>query len=229
MSRLILLIDDEPKILKTMRGYLEKEGFEVVTAANGREALFAARDHRPDLIVLDLMMPEMDGWEFMRHHRQERDTPIIMLTARVDDIDKIAGLEAGADDYMTKPFSPRELLARIKTVLRRSDKTAAAPARLLRGGDLLVDEEGFNATLRELPLELTRTEFDLLVLLMKHPGRAFSRMEILEKLYDYTYEGYERTVDVHIKNLRKKIEADPGTPQYILTAYGVGYRFNPEL
>ena len=129
MSRLILLVDDEPKILKTIRGYLEKEGFAVVTAANGREALFAAREQRPDLIILDLMMPEMDGWTFMRLHRKERDTPIIMLTAKVDDVDKIAGLESGADDYITKPFSPRELLARIKTVLRRTEKTAAPPPR----------------------------------------------------------------------------------------------------
>ena len=228
MSKLILVVDDEPKLVRAVRGYLEKEGYQVITAANGRDALFVARDNHPDLIVLDLMMPEMDGWEFMRRHRQERNTPIIMLTARVDDTDKIVGLEAGADDYITKPFSPRELTARVKAVLRRVTPTEPA-APLLRAGALVVDETAFNATLNDKPLELTHMEFTLLTILMKHPGRAFSRLELLERSQGYAYDGYERTIDVHIKNLRKKIETDPSNPEYILTVFRVGYRFNSQL
>lgn len=228
MSKLILIVDDEPRIIRLVRGYLEQEGYQVVTAGSGREALFAARDHKPDLIILDLMMPEMDGWEFMGLHRQERNTPIIMLTARVDDVDKIAGLEMGADDYLTKPFSPRELVARVRAVLRR---TGSAPeeSELLRAGVLVLDTGAHSLSKDGQMIELTKMEFDLLSTLMRHPGRAFSRLELLERTQGYAYDGYERTVDVHIKNLRKKIEADSSNPKYVLTVFGVGYRFNAEV
>jgi len=227
MEKRILVIDDEARLLATLRGYLEQENYQVRTAGNGREGLFVARDFNPDLIVLDLMMPEMDGWEFMRQHRREHNTPIIMLTARVDDADKIAGLEMGADDYLTKPFSPRELVARVRAVLRRTTQTAPE-SQLLRAGDLEVDPDNRIARLHDKFLELTKMEFDLLAAMMGTPGRAFSRLELLEKSQGFAYDGYERTIDVQIKNLRKKIEPDSGNPHYILTVFGVGYRFNPE-
>ncbi|MCA9937448.1 MAG: response regulator transcription factor [Anaerolineales bacterium] len=225
MTKLILVVDDEPKLTNLVRGYLEQEGYQVITAHDGRAALFAARDHQPDLIVLDLMMPEMDGWSFLRQHRQERNTPIIMLTARVDDVDKIMGLEMGADDYLTKPFSPRELVARVRAVLRRAQPAAEPESPLLRAGDLLLDPTAYEVTLAGEPVTLTRMEFDLLHALMSHPGRAFSRLELLERTQGFAYDGYERTIDVHIKNLRKKIEPESGSPRYILTVFGVGYRF----
>ncbi len=228
MSKIILVVDDEPRLVNLVRGYLEQEGFTVVTAGNGRDALFAARDHQPDLIVLDLMMPEMDGWEFLRLHRQERSTPIIMLTARIEDVDKIAGLEMGADDYVTKPFSPRELVARVRAVLRRMEPAADRPD-LVRQGDLELDRSAHMLRVNGETVELTRMEFDLLSTLLSNPGRAFSRLELLERTQGFAYDGYERTVDVHVKNLRKKIEPDTAQPQYILTVFGVGYRFNPDL
>ena len=224
----ILVVDDEPRLVNLVRGYLQQEGYQVVTASNGREALFVARDHQPDLIVLDLMMPELDGWEFLRLHRQERNTPIIMLTARIEDVDKVAGLEMGADDYITKPFSPRELVARVRAVLRRLEP-AAEKSDLLRAAALELDRTAHTLKKEGKLVELTRMEFDLLNTLMSSPGRAFSRLELLERTQGYAYDGYERTIDVHIKNLRKKIEADSATPLYILTVFGVGYRFNPDL
>lgn len=227
MSKLILVVDDEPRLINLVRGYLEEEGYQVTSAANGRAALFAARDHKPDLIILDLMMPEMDGWEFLRLHRQERNTPIIMLTAKVDDVDKVAGLEMGADDYLAKPFSPRELVARVRAVLRRTGSAPEEP-QLLRSGDLVLDVDGRSLTRQGEMIELTPMEFELLAALMRSPGRAFSRLELLERSQGYAYDGYERTVDVHIKNLRKKIEPDTSQPHYVLTVFGVGYRFNPE-
>ncbi|MGD2049632.1 MAG: response regulator transcription factor [Chloroflexota bacterium] len=228
MGKSILVVDDEARLVNLVRGYLEQEGYTVFSATNGREALFVAREERPDLIVLDLMMPEMDGWEFLRLHRQEYTTPIIMLTARIDDIDKVAGLEMGADDYITKPFSPRELVARVRAVLRRTEP-AAEKSVVLRAGDLELDQTARSLTIKDNYVELTRMEFDLLQTLMSNPGRAFNRLELLERTQGYAYDGYERTVDVHIKNLRKKIEPDPSKPLYILTSFGVGYRFNPEL
>jgi DNA-binding response OmpR family regulator len=210
-----------------VRGYLEQEGYEVRTAGDGRQALFVAREEKPDLIVLDLMMPEMDGWEFMRRHRQENNTPIIMLTARVDDVDKIAGLEMGADDYLTKPFSPRELVARVRAVLRRTEP-GVEKSDILRSGALELDATKRTVQVDGRYVDLTRMEFDLLQTLMSSPGRAFNRLELLERTQGYAYDGYERTIDVHIKNLRKKIEPDPAHPQYILTAFGVGYRFRVE-
>ncbi len=224
----ILVVDDEPRLVNLVRGYLQQEGFQVVTASNGRDALFAAREHQPDLIVLDLMMPELDGWEFLRLHRQERNTPIIMLTARIEDVDKVAGLEMGADDYVTKPFSPRELVARVRAVLRRLE-TTTEKSDLLRAGGLELDRTAHTLKKEGKLVELTRMEFDLLNTLMSSPGRAFSRLELLERTQGYAYDGYERTIDVHIKNLRKKIETDSANPLYILTVFGIGYRFNSDL
>jgi len=228
MAKKVLLVDDEARLISLLRGYLEQEGYSVLTAGNGREALIVAREGRPDIIVLDLMMPEMDGWEFMRRHRAEYDTPIIMLTARVDDIDKVAGLEMGADDYVSKPFSPRELMARVRAVLRRAEPPVERSA-VLRAGELELDETLRSVTRAGEPVELTRMEFDLLLTLISNPGRAFNRLELLERTQGFAYDGYERTVDVHIKNLRKKIEPDSAHPIYILTSFGVGYRFNPDL
>ncbi|HFQ92415.1 MAG TPA: response regulator transcription factor [Anaerolineae bacterium] len=227
MSKKILVVDDEARLVNLVRGYLEQEGYEVRAASDGRQALFAAREEKPDLIVLDLMMPEMDGWEFMRRHRQENNTPIIMLTARVDDVDKIAGLEMGADDYLTKPFSPRELVARVRAVLRRAEPETEK-SDILRSGVLELDATKRTVQVDGRYIDLTRMEFDLLQTLMSSPGRAFNRLELLERTQGYAYDGYERTIDVHIKNLRKKIEPDPAHPQYILTAFGVGYRFRVE-
>lgn len=227
MAKRILVVDDEKRLVQVVRGYLEEAGYEVVTAYNGRDALFAARDYCPDLIILDLMMPELDGWEFIRQHRREKDTPIVVLTARVEDADKVAGLELGADDYVTKPFSPRELVARVRARLRRVGQDAAATP-LLRAGALELDPDARLVRLSGAYLELTKMEFDVLLVLLSNPGRAFSRLELLERTQGFAYDGYERTIDVHIKNLRKKIEPDPAHPHYILTAFGVGYRFNPE-
>ena len=227
MSKTILVVDDEERLTSLVKAYLMQEGFRVATARNGREALFIARQEKPDLIVLDLMMPEMDGYEFMRLHRKERETPIILLTARVEDSDKVLGLELGADDYVTKPFSPRELTARVRAVLRRAGQAAPEPD-LLRAADVTLDRAGHTVRVGERMADLTPSEFDLLATLMSAPGRAFSRLELLDRLQGTTYEGYERTIDVHVKNLRAKIEPDPSKPRYVETVYGVGYRFAPE-
>jgi DNA-binding response OmpR family regulator len=227
MSKTVLVVDDEERLTSLVKTYLEQAGFRAVTARNGREALFLARQEKPDLIVLDVMMPEMDGLEFMRQHRKERETPIIMLTARVEDTDKLVGLELGADDYVTKPFSPRELIARVRAVLRRSGQAAPDPD-ILRVADVTLDRAGHIVKVVEQVIDLTPSEFDLLAVLMSAPGRAFSRLELLDRIQGTTYEGYERTIDVHIKNLRGKLEADASKPRYIETVYGVGYRFSPE-
>ena len=227
MSQLILVVDDEPKLVSVVRGYLEQAGYDVVTAGNGREALFATRDHQPDLIILDMMMPVMDGLSFLREYQKEGSAPIIALTARVDETDKILGLEMGADDYITKPFSPRELTARVRAVLRRTGGTDPVENKLLRAGNIILDEDAHMVKLNNDEIELTPMEYNLLYTLMRHPGRAFSRMELLEHAQGFAYDGYERTVDVHIKNLRKKIEVDPSQPEYVLTVFGVGYRFKP--
>ena len=227
MSQLILVVDDEAKLVSVVRGYLEQAGYDVVTAGNGREALFAARDHQPDLIILDMMMPVMDGLSFLREYQKEGSAPIIALTARVDETDKILGLEMGADDYITKPFSPRELTARVRAVLRRTGGTDSVEGKLLRAGNITLDEDAHIVKLNNEEIELTPMEYNLLYTLIRHPGRAFSRMELLEHAQGFAYDGYERTVDVHIKNLRKKIEVDPSQPEYVLTVFGVGYRFKP--
>lgn len=228
MSHLILVVDDEAKLVSVVKGYLEQAGYQVVTASNGREALFVARDYQPDLIILDMMMPVMDGLTFMREYQREGSAPIIALTARVDETDKILGLEMGADDYVTKPFSPRELVARVRAVLRRTG--AVQPeANILRAGSLSLDRDAHVVLVNGRETELTPMEFNLLHTLMINPGRTFSRMELLEQAQGFAYDGYERTIDVHIKNLRKKIEADPAQPEHILTVFGAGYRFNPNM
>lgn len=224
MSKTVLVADDEERLVSLVRAYLEQEGFHVVTARDGREALFVAREAKPDLIVLDLMMPEMDGYEFLRLHRREQNTPIIVLTAKVEETDRVLGLELGADDYITKPFSPRELVARVRAVLRRSGQTSPR-ADMLRAGNITLDREAHLVTVGGSVVDLTPSEFDLLSTLMGTPGRAFSRLELLDHIQGAAYEGYERTIDVHVKNLRAKIEEDAHTPRYIETVYGVGYRF----
>lgn len=228
MAKTVLVVDDEERLTSLVKTYLEQAGFRAVTAKNGREALFLARQEKPDLIILDIMMPEMDGLEFIRQHRKERETPIILLTAKVEDMDKLVGLEMGADDYVTKPFSPRELIARVRTVLRRSGQQAPNPD-LLRVADVILDRAGHVVKVSDKAVDLTPSEFDLLAVLISAPGRAFSRLELLDRIQGTTYEGYERTIDVHIKNLRAKIEPDVSKPRYIETVYGVGYRFAPEV
>ncbi len=226
MPKKILVVDDKLEIRNLLKSYLLQEGLDVVSASNGKEALFTARQARPDLIVLDLMMPEMSGYDFIRSYTRESDTPIIVLTARLDEIDKVTGLELGADDFITKPFSPRELVARVRAVLRRVEKQNA-PLRMLRIGEIALDRTGRLVTVQEHPVDLTPSEFEILATLMAAPGRAFSRLELLDRLQGPAFEGYERTIDVHIRNLRSKIERDPSQPHYIETVYGTGYRFAP--
>ena len=221
----ILVVDDEKRIVNLVRAYLEEASYRVVTAPDGRQALFAARHEKPDLVLVDLMMPEMDGWELTRRLRQESNVPIIMLTARVEDMDKILGLELGADDYITKPFSPREVVARVRAVLRRAGQAPEQPD-VLRAGELVLDRDAHSVTHSGQPVELTPTEFDLLAALMTRPGHALSRLDLLEAAQGDAYEGYERTIDVHIKNLRRKIEPNPKDPHYILTVFGIGYKFS---
>jgi len=227
MAKTILVVDDEERLVALVKAYLLQEGFRVVTAENGRVALFLARQEKPDLIILDVMMPEMDGYEFMRAHRRDQQTPIIMLTAKIDENDRVLGLELGADDYITKPFSLRELMARVRAVLRRTGQEAP-DAELLRVADVTLDRNGHLVEVRDKPVDLTPSEFDLLAALMAAPGRAFSRFDLLDRIQGVAFEGYERTVDVHIKNLRSKIEPNPRKPRYIETVYGVGYRFARE-
>ena len=227
MSKTILVVDDEERLLSLLRADLKQEGFRVVTAPDGREALFVARQEKPDLIVLDLMMPVMDGYEFMRRHRREQETPIIILTAKVEDSDKVQGLEQGADDYVTKPFSPRELAARVRAVLRRTGQTLPQ-AEILRAADITLDRGDHTVRVGDRLVNPTRSEFDLLGVLMSAPGRVFSRLQLLDVVQGVVFQGYERTIDVHIKNLRAKIEPNPRQPQYIETVYGVGYRFAAE-
>lgn len=224
MSKKILVVDDKQELRTLLKSYLTQEGFEVATAGDGQEALFVARHEKPDLIILDLMMPEMGGYDFMRAFNREADTPIIILTAKLEENDKVLGLELGADDYVTKPFSPRELTARVRAVLRRMEKQGQEP-EILRAANVVVDRAGRGVTIEGQPIDLTPSEFDLLVILMLAPGRVFSRLELLDRLQGTAYEGYERTIDVHIRNLRTKIEPDPAEPQYIQTVYGAGYRF----
>jgi DNA-binding response OmpR family regulator len=220
----ILVVDDELQIVRVVRGYLEKAGYQVLTATNGQDALYLARDERPDLVVLDIQMPKLDGLEFTRRARAELpDLAIIMLTARVEETDRIVGLEMGADDYVTKPFSPRELVARVRSVLRRT-QAAPPPAHVLRVGELTLDRDRREVQVAGAPVELTPTEFDLLAAMMSVPGHALSRSDLLEAVQGVAFEAYERTVDAHIKNLRRKIEPDPANPQYVLTVRGVGYR-----
>ena len=222
-SRTILVVDDEPRIVELARDYLEHAGFRVLTASDGQAALDSARRDRPDLVVLDLGLPGLDGLDVTRELRRDGSMPIVMVTARDDEVDKLLGLELGADDYLTKPFSPRELVARVKAVLRRTDRPVEA-ADLIRVGDLQLDVPRMRTGVAGRSIDLTPTEFTLLATLARQPGRIFTRSQLLDALHGVAFESYERAIDSHIKNLRRKVEPDPRQPRYVLTVYGVGYR-----
>lgn len=227
MSQRILVVDDDKQIVRLVKTYLEEANYRVLTAFDGEDALRVIRFERPDLIVLDLQLPKQDGCEITRKIRADeklQTIPILMLTARVDDTDKILGLELGADDYLTKPFNPREVVARVRAILRRANKNSA-PARILEFGALRLDLDQHHLTVKDKPMELTPTEFALLKTFMENPRHAFTRQELIEKAMGYAYEGLDRTLDSHIKNLRKKIEPDASAPRYIETVFGMGYRF----
>jgi len=223
MSRTILVVDDEPRIVELARDYLEHAGFRVITANDGRAALDVARHHRPDLIVLDLGLPGLDGLDVTRELRRDGSIPIVMVTARDDELDKLLGLELGADDYLTKPFSPRELVARVKAVLRRTDRPTD-PSDVIRVGELQLDVPRMRTEVAGRSIDLTPTEFTLLATLARQPGRIFTRSQLLDALHGVAFESYERAIDSHIKNLRRKLEPDPRQPRFVLTVYGVGYR-----
>jgi two-component system alkaline phosphatase synthesis response regulator PhoP len=224
VSQTILVVDDEARIVKLVRDYLTRAGFDVLDARDGDTALTMARVERPDLIILDLMLPGADGLDVCRRLRKESDVPIIMLTARVEEADRIVGLELGADDYVTKPFSPGELVARVRATLRRASGEMG-PSTMLRAGDVELDTASLTATVAGDPVDLTPTEFQLLAALVHQPGRIFTREQLLEAVHGVAFDGYDRSVDSHVKNLRRKIEPDPRQPRYIQTVYGVGYRF----
>jgi DNA-binding response OmpR family regulator len=228
MTSRILIVDDDRKTAELLRLYLEREGYAVLLAHDGRAALELARQRSPDLLVLDLMLPMVDGLDVCRILRAETRVPIIMLTARTTEDDKLLGLDLGADDYITKPFSPREVVARVRAVLRRAGEAQERGPTSAQIGELAVDFVSHTARLRGAALHLTPKEFKLLEILLRHPGRAFSRLELLEQVFGFDYEGLERTVDVHVMNLRRKIERDPAQPTYVLTVYGVGYKFAEE-
>ncbi len=223
----VLLVDDELKITRLLRDYLQQAGFRVVTATDGPTALAEARSERPDMIVLDLGLPGIDGLDVTRTLRKTSDVPIIILTARAEESDRIVGLELGADDYLVKPFSPRELVARVRAVLRRVDASVSNPS-LVRTGDLEIDTNKRTVTVAGRPIELTPTEFELLLHLARSPGRVYTRSQLLDALHGVAFESYERAIDAHVKNLRRKIEPDPRQPRYLLTVYGVGYKYADE-
>ena len=228
MADKILIVEDEAHITRTLRLYLEQAGYLVVIIADGAQAMPAFRHEKPDLVILDLHLPHVDGWEICRQIRREGDTPIIMLTARSEESDKLIGLELGAVDYVTKPFSPREVTARVRVVLRRSHGQVQPPP-ILRADTLMLDLDGHTATQANQTLELTPTEFDILTALMRHPGQAFTRLQLVEAAQGGAYEGYERVIDQHIKNLRAKLGDDARAPRFIQTVFGVGYRFSAEF
>ncbi len=220
----ILVVDDEPKIVEICCDYLSAAGFSVIQAGDGLSGLAAARTEKPDLIVLDLMLPGLDGMAVCQTLRRESHVPIIMLTARVEESDKLKGLELGADDYITKPFSPRELVARVRTVLRRANEPE--PLEILRAGDLTLERSHFHATIAGREIQLTPTEFEILATLVSQPGRIFSRSQLLMAARGVSFESYERAIDSHIRNLRRKLEAE-GQAESIITVHGVGYKFEP--
>jgi two-component system alkaline phosphatase synthesis response regulator PhoP len=221
----VLIVEDELKITRLVRDYLEQAGFAVLEAADGQAALSMARAERPDMIVLDLSLPGMDGLDVTRRLRETSSVPIIMLTARTEESDRIVGLELGADDYVTKPFSPKELVARIRAVLRRADATVGA-AEVVRAGPVTIDIPKRQVAVGDhADVELTATEFDVLLTLARHPGRIFTRAQLLDRVHGVAFESYERSIDAHIKNIRRKIETDPRRPELVLTVYGVGYKF----
>lgn len=223
--KLILVVDDEPKIVQLARDYLEHAGFSVLTANDGQSAVEQARSRKPDLIILDLGLPKMDGLDVTRVLRKESNLPIIMLTARAEESDKLVGLELGADDYVTKPFSPKELVARVRTVLRRMEPEARS-AEVLRIAGLTIDIPRMRVQLEGREVDLTATEFQLLAAMARQPGRVFTRAQLLDVIHGVALESYERAIDAHIKNIRRKIEPDPRSPRYILMVYGVGYKLS---
>ena len=223
----ILVVDDEPRIAEICRDYLERAGFKVMTAGNGADALTLARTKQPDLVVLDLGLPKMDGLDVTRALRKRSNVPIIMLTARVEESDKLIGLELGADDYLTKPFSPKELVARVRAVFRRTD-IGPGHGEVVRVADVTLDIPRMHATVGNRSVELTATEFELLAMMMRQPGRVFTRGQLLDAVRGEDMESLDRVIDAHIKNLRRKLEPDPHNPRYVLTVYGVGYKFAEE-
>ncbi len=223
----VLVVDDEPKIVQLARDYLEHAGFKVASASDGREALASFRAAAPDLIVLDLGLPHIDGLDVARAVRRTSNVPIVMLTGRADEADRVAGLELGADDYIPKPFSPKELVARVRAVLRRSEM-AAAPAELVRAGDVTLDVPRLSVRVKDRSVDLTPTEFQLLLTLARTPGRVFTRAQLLDAVHGVAFESYERAIDAHVKNIRRKLEPDAREPRYVLTVHGVGYRFADE-
>ena len=220
----VLVVEDEPQIAQIVRDYLQHAGFVVVTTADGVEAVTLARQRRPDLVVLDLGLPHLDGLDVARRLRRDTDIPIIMLTARVEESDRLLGLEVGADDYVTKPFSPRELVARVRAVLRRVEP-AGSQADILRRADLLIDVPKMSVTRDDAPIDLTPTEFQLLAALARQPGRVFTRAQLLDAIRGSEVDSFERAIDAHVKNIRHKLEADSRSPRYLLTVYGIGYKF----
>jgi two-component system alkaline phosphatase synthesis response regulator PhoP len=222
--RTVLVVDDEPEIVRLVRDYLERAGFAVVTAGDGSEALRTAHRNRPDIVVLDLGLPGLDGLDVARELRRGGEMPIIMLTARTEEADRVAGLELGADDYVSKPFSPRELVARVRAVLRRTD-SARSQGDVVRAGDnLVLDASRMEASVDGRVVDLTATEFALLLHMARQPGRVFTRAQLLDAIHGVAVESYERAIDAHVKNIRRKIESDPRTPRHLQTVFGVGYR-----
>jgi len=223
----ILVVDDEPRIAEICRDYLERAGFKVLLAGNGADALTLARTKQPDLVVLDLGLPKIDGLDVTRALRKRSNVPIIMLTARVEESDKLIGLELGADDYLTKPFSPKELVARVRAVFRRTD-IRPGQSDVIRAADVTLDMPRLQAKVGNRGVDLTATEFELLAMMMRQPGRVFTRGQLLDAVRGEDMESLDRVIDVHIKNLRRKLEPDPRNPRYVLTVYGVGYKFVDE-
>ena len=225
MAETILVVDDQASVRQLLQEYLNEQGYRVITAPEGQSALYTARNDPPDLILLDIMMPRMDGYQFLRAYRKERATPVIILTAREEETDAVLGLDLGADDYVIKPFRMRELLARIRALLRRADGAPERP-EILRVEALTLDQATHTVTVDEKAVDLTPIEFDMLAVLMRAPGQVFTRMQLVDHLMDSGFTGLDRTLNVHIRNLRLKIEPDPAAPYYIETVFGVGYRFH---
>jgi two-component system alkaline phosphatase synthesis response regulator PhoP len=222
--RKILVVDDEPQIVRVLKGYLENAGFRVISALDGKMALEIFSKEKPDFVILDLNLPGLDGLEVCKAIRDESNAPILMLTARSEEADKIVGLELGADDYIVKPFSPREIVVRVKTILRRSGRDGSIP-QTIHAGDLLIDIDKHSVQIAGRIIDLTPTEFDILVTLARQPKRVFSRMQLLENVQGVAFDGYDRTIDTHIKNIRIKLEPNPKKPVYIQTVFGLGYKF----
>jgi two-component system alkaline phosphatase synthesis response regulator PhoP len=220
----VMVVDDEPKIVQLARDYLEHAGFAVVVAHDGKAALAAARREKPDLVVLDLGLPALDGLDVARTLRAESNVPIVMLTGRSEESDKLVGLEIGADDYVTKPFSPKELVARVRAVLRRTERPRS-DAEIVRVGEVTLDIPRMRTTVADRAVDLTPTEFQLVATMAREPGRVFTRGQLLDAVHGVAFESYERAIDAHVKNIRHKLEPDPASPRYLLTVYGVGYRF----